>query len=218
MKLVVRVALGILLIAFALSPSATAAEPKGVRLKRERDVLEEFKRRKPDPSDSSMKEQEERVEWVEWQVEAELVIHRLGLSDYACLTDSDTGTKSCHVSGSSPRWVADFGETQWRFDTTLYFFKGRFYEYNLEFNPGAFGFLMATLSQRLGKPTARKRTVVQNRAGASFDQEIVRWDMPNTTVHVFSPGPATVTEGTMVVSYKPIKRVVPSAKPGRAPF
>lgn len=82
----------------------------------------------------------------------------------------------------------------------------QFYYYSYEFPPISFIRISKGIEDRLGPPTNTITGTVQNRMGATFDQEERTWDLPNVEVVIQKRGHAgNVTKGDVTISYKRLK-------------
>jgi hypothetical protein len=129
------------------------------------------------------------------------------------------GVAICFPNVAAP-WYADFGESfQWSMDPFLRFTPdGKFFAFSLSFHENAFEDTKRTLLARLGKPKNDKPSTVQNRMGATFDQEVVEWKTAHTRVLLIQRSPSDLTKGLLEVAHLPLETSLPPEPTASAPF
>jgi hypothetical protein len=85
---------------------------------------------------------------------------------------------------------------------------GRFYHYLLDFPRGDFEALRASLAAKLGAPAADTKSKGQDRAGASFDQRLLIWNLRHVSVVLQQTNPAHAEESEIHVVYTPISEAM----------
>ena len=114
-------------------------------------------------------------------------------------------------------WRPYFGSETRKLDADLRFYQDRFFAFSISFTPDSdYDFVLATMIQALGQPVHRETSTVQNRMGATFDQEQALWQTANVEVSLQKRS-TKVDQGALLVTYKPF---APPAEPtaGKAPF
>lgn len=151
------------------------------------------------------------IKWGASQDEAKLVVAPHPL--YHCRTyGKDEPDKTlCLIEDG-----VDFGGGD-SYDVFIHFYKDRFFLYFVQFPSEEFSFVADATERRLGKPTKSKKSIVQNRMGANFDQTEKLWSLTNTKVEIVKRRSSKLSEGEMTVIYLPISKEV-TTKPGKAPF
>ena len=160
-----------------------------------------------------------RHELLSWGTDKADIIRTLAPSGLPVCVPAGQSLELC-----SPRvleWSADFGPNapgRSRADASLFFFEGKLFKYSLSFGGQVFGFVCDTVAASLGTPTEKKSSTVQNRLGASFNQDESIWKTASTIVIVTRRSPNNLEEGEMTVVYLPIAVKVPKQETGKAPF
>jgi hypothetical protein len=160
-----------------------------------------------------------RHELVSWGTDKADIIRTLAPSGLSVCVPAGKAVELCR-----PRvleWYADFGPNppaRSRADASLFFFEGKFFQYSLSFGAQLFDFVRDTVMASLKAPTEKKSSTVQNRMGATFNQDEEVWRTEHTLVTVRRRSPQNLEEGEMVVIYLPIAMKVPKQDPGKPPF
>jgi len=133
-------------------------------------------------------------------------------------TPEVTGVRTCFTSPSAP-WRVDFGDAQVGEVSPFLSFApdGKFYAYFATFRAEAFDLVLAILVKRLGKPTSDVPGTVQNRMGATFDQQVVQWQLPHVRVEIQRRGTDLLT-GILRATYLPLAAKIPEPPEGTAPM
>lgn len=187
--------------------SASAEEPKGIRLRWTGST---------DPVANAR----QMIEWgsTRGDVEEQLGVRSdvYNPREFIC-TGNRTETQSCKLGNrGNGSWSADFGDDAPKtWETMLFFVDGRFFQYIVEVPPDRFDLVETALAKALGEPDKSESSTVQNRMGASFDQEVRIWEGKEVDVNLMKR--ATVTEGLLGVTFKPLAEEVPK-KEAEAPF
>lgn len=103
-----------------------------------------------------------------------------------------------------------------RYTVTIVLYQNRFYEYEVSFPSGDYSFIAQTIGARLGQPSGRENSMVENRMGAKFEQSIQLGNGVSTKTQVKRLHD-TVVEGALIVTYLPIEKTIEET-PGKAPF
>jgi hypothetical protein len=135
-----------------------------------------------------------------------------------CFPASSGGGQSCSTHPDAP-WYVDFGDAPVGTVTPYIRFTadGRFYAYNATFSTDAFATIQQILTKRLGKPTTDTPGTVQNRMGATFQQEMVTWLLPHVRIDLIQRG-TDINSGLLSGTYLPIEASLPPAPEGKAPM
>lgn len=125
----------------------------------------------------------------------------------------------------SDTWQPNFGQKKWSryFRTSLDFWDDedgtpQFFSYSIDMNSDLYEWVRDAFASALGSPTSSETSTVQNRMGATFDQESTSWIGATTAVHMVKRRSDRLTEGQVTVAFLPIARDIPEPSKGSAPF
>lgn len=127
-------------------------------------------------------------------------------SSFRCSTlFLSAGEEGCTMS----RGGADFGDG--RRLVELFFYRDRFYRWEMPLPPDRFDFIAGAMTKRLGKPKLDRVSTIQNRMGASFNQHEIVWSNSKTTTRLSMRGRGgSVDVGEVVMTFNPIAKELPS--------
>jgi hypothetical protein len=184
----------------------TPGEPRGLRVKKDAYSTIEGVLVVPD----------EKV-LIPWSVGLEHVLALLGEDDgdrFWC--HSYPGITTCELRYSG--WSADYDMGYGLlYPARLDFYRDRFFRYAIDYTAGSFDSFERALHSQLGEPASVEHEIVQNRMGAKFQQTILVWNLPNTSVVAYSIF-ENLEWGRLVVTYSPIAETVPKESPSELPF
>jgi hypothetical protein len=130
-----------------------------------------------------------------------------------CTPDS-LGVETCFTSPAAP-WFVDFGTVG---GTPFLRFKdGHFFAYSATFRVESFSQVKEALLKRLGAPVSDATGTVQNRMGATFEQESITWKLPHVVVSLTQRG-TDVNTSLLTGSYLPIAETLPPPPEAKAPM
>lgn len=81
---------------------------------------------------------------------------------------------------------------------------GRFYHYLLDLPRSDFETMRSSLTAKLGAPAADTKSKAQDKAGSSFDQRLITWNLRHVSVVLLQANPAHTEESEVHVVYTPI--------------
>jgi hypothetical protein len=166
-----------------------------------------------------------RIKWGMQHSEVERLMGPLPKSDYgsarppmACLPENAGAAESCYADPEAP-WYVDFGDAQVGAATPFLKFTkdGRFFGYFATFPVVSFETIKAILVKRLEHPTTDNKGTVQNRMGATFEQETIVWILPHVRIELLQRG-TDINTGLLSGTYIPIEATLPKAPEGKAPM
>jgi hypothetical protein len=119
----------------------------------------------------------------------------------------------------------DLGVKDTVYFATLWFYKDRFYAYDVAFPTGLFPRLFDTLQKRLGRPSKEEQesqidysSMLLDSGVSSYIVNTKRWDSGNTTILLADRGgQGKPLAGRMYVAAVPIAREIPSEKKSEPP-
>jgi hypothetical protein len=130
-----------------------------------------------------------------------------------CIPEVPT-VETCLTSPAAP-WAVDFGTVA---ATPMLRFKdGRFFGYAATFKVEGFSQVKEALVKRLGAPFSDSVGTVQNRMGATFEQETITWKLPHVAVTLTQRG-TDVNTSLLTGAYLPIASTLPPAEEATAPM
>ena len=145
--------------------------------------------------------------------------------EFSCMKTVNEGEEECYFRSPSTLdmkgWFADFGENEnpFAFKVNMKFINDRFYSYRVDFPNIRYPAVESALRSSLGKPSESQHDPVQNKMGASFDQEILLWNRKDVKVLSVMRNWSNLQRGMMNVTYVPLEKTVPAeGAKAKAPF
>lgn len=134
---------------------------------------------------------------------------------FHCEQQAPAGVTRCMLA-----CCVDLGVKDNVFFATLWFYKDRFYAYDVAFPTGLFPSLFATLEKRFGKPAKEEQgsqidtsSILLGSGVSSYIVNAKRWDTGNTTILLADRGgQGKPLAGHMYVVDVPIARDIPTEK------
>lgn len=156
---------------------------------------------------------------LKWGMTKDEVASAFGRTPVHCL-DKNGPTTTCYTGELPKTWVMDFGDSfRWRLAPLLTFDQqGKWYSYWVSIDEGAYEDVRSALVGRLGAPVGHTASTVQNRMGATFDQEALRWAAKDVDVILLKRRPDNLSEGMLMVTYEPLSSKIPAPPSAKAPF
>jgi hypothetical protein len=130
----------------------------------------------------------------------------------------ERSVQGCTGNPEAP-WYVDFGDAPTGRVTPYLQFApdGTFYAYAATFPVDGFAAIRTILVKRLGAPTADVPGTVQNRMGATFEQETITWLLPHVRIQLMQRG-TDINTGFLSGTYLPIEATLPPPSEGKAPM
>ena len=141
----------------------------------------------------------------------ELAEKALGLE---CLPDEAVGVRSCDVPR---RWQPALGMISSVAQATLHFTDDQFFRYQLTFGATFSESVAAAIVKSLGKPDRNSDFTVRNLMGAEIPAQTWFWQTDSTDVFITSHSLGDITEGEMLVAFRPLASELKSEEV-EAPF